>query len=138
MKSIFDWLNQITLYKNPPTSFSEEDWALYNPWLVNKFVSMNPDYLELANYLQKFSMQNKQQHYAMYRELVPKRKVFLKYIKSKTKHNEKLANQLAKYFNISTTDAYEYIGLLGKDGCKDILGELGFEDKEITKLWSGK
>ena len=54
---------------------------------------MNVNYVELTNYVQTIPYDNKIQTYNIYREMIPKKKVFLKYIKSKKK-----SPALLKYF----------------------------------------
>ena len=76
--SLFDWLNEITLNKSPWSNFSEEQIKTFNSYLIHRYLSMSPDYIELANYVQRIPYENKQQIYSIYREMIPKRKVFLK------------------------------------------------------------
>ena len=46
-KNIWDWLKQINSVKADPSSFSDKDWELWNSYMIHRFMSMNPDYLEL-------------------------------------------------------------------------------------------
>jgi hypothetical protein len=133
--NLFGWLNEITLTKSHPDTFSEEDWKQFNAFMIHKYVSMSPDYIELVNYIQKIPYENKKQIYSIYREMIPKRKVFLKYIGSKKKKpNVELAEYVAKYFNCSLGEADEYIDILRPYGVTGILYKMGIEDKEIKKL----
>ena len=94
IKNIFEWLNEITLYKTPVEEISEESWNVWNSWLVHKYVSMDIRYVELANYVQTLPYENKQQTYLIYREMIPKAKTFLKYIKSRTKRQPTYSNNV--------------------------------------------
>ena len=47
--NIFDWLKQINNFKSPIDSFTESDWEVFNTYMVHRFLSMNPDFLELVN-----------------------------------------------------------------------------------------
>lgn len=133
--NLFGWLNEITLYKSHPDKFNEEDWKSFNSFMINKYVSMSPDYIELVNYVQRIPYENKQQIYSIYREMIPKRKVFLKYIGSKKKkQNLELADYIAQYFHCSLGEADEYIDILQKKGVRSILYKMGMEDKTIDKL----
>jgi hypothetical protein len=135
IKNIFEWLNEITLYKTPVGEISEESWNVWNSWLVHKYVSMDIRYVELANYVQTLSYENKQQTYIIYREMIPKTKVFLKYIKSRNKkQNTTLVEYVAKHFECSLGEAEEYIDILREAGTRSILYRMGLEDKEINKL----
>ncbi len=135
IKNIFEWLNEITLYKTPVGEISEESWNVWNSWLVHKYVSMDIRYVELANYVQTLPYENKQQTYIIYREMIPKTKVFLKYIKSRNKkQNTTLVEYVTKHFECSLGEAEEYIDILREAGTRSILYRMGLEDKEIEKL----
>jgi hypothetical protein len=96
---------------------------------------MNINYVELANYVQTLPYENKQQTYTIYREMIPKTKVFLKYIKSRNKkQNTTLVEYVAKHFECSLGEAEEYIDILREAGTRSVLYRMGIEDKEIEKL----
>lgn len=133
--NLFGWLNEITLIKSPISKFTEEDWKSFNSFMINKYVSMSPDYIELVNYVQRIPYENKQQIYSIYREMIPKRKVFLKYIGSKKKKkNQEPADYISQYFQCSLGEADEYIDILQDRGVRGILYKMGVDDKEIEKL----
>jgi hypothetical protein len=135
IKDIWGWLNEITLYKTPPENISEESWDKWNSYMIHRYVSMNINYVELANYVQTLPYENKQQTYIIYREMIPKTKVFLKYIKSRNKkQNTTLVEYVAKHFECSLGEAEEYIDILREAGTRSILYRMGLEDKEIEKL----
>jgi hypothetical protein len=67
--------------------------------------------------------------------MIPKSKVFLKYIKSRNKkQNATLVEYVAKYFDCSLGEADEYIDILQTIGVRGILYKMGVDDKEIKKL----
>lgn len=135
IKDIWGWLNEITLYKTPVEEISEESWNVWNSWLVHKYVSMDIRYVELANYVQTLSYENKQQTYTIYREMIPKTKVFLKYIKSRNKkQNTTLVEYVAKHFECGLGEAEEYIDILSDHGSRRILYDMGVDEKEVEKL----
>lgn len=96
---------------------------------------MNPAYLELVNYVQTIPYDNKEQLYNIYKEYLPKRKMFFKYIKAtkKTKSKDLISN-VSKFFECSVREADEYISLLKKKDLTKILEMQGLEEKEIKKL----
>jgi hypothetical protein len=135
IKDIWGWLNEITLYKTPVENISEESWDKWNSYMIHRYVSMNINYVELANYVQTLPYENKQQTYTIYREMIPKTKVFLKYIKSRNKkQNTTLVEYVAKHFECGLGEAEEYIDILREAGTRSILYRMGLEDKEINKL----
>jgi hypothetical protein len=135
IKDIWGWLNEITLYKTPIENISEESWDKWNSYIIHRYLSMDIRYVELANYVQTLPYENKQQTYIIYREMIPKAKTFLKYVKSKTKkQNTTLVEYVAKHFECSLGEAEEYIDILREAGTRSILYRMGLEDKEIEKL----
>ena len=135
MKNIWDWLKQINSVKADPSSFSDKDWELWNSYMIHRFMSMNPDYLELVNEAQKIMPQNKKEIYSIYREFIPKNNKWNKYVKSniKKRHNE-LLDHLSNYWECSKTEVKEYMEFLGNDEIIRILTSIGLEKKEITKI----
>jgi hypothetical protein len=135
IKDLWGWLNEITLYKTPIENISEESWDKWNSYVVNRYVSMDIRYIELANYIQTIPYDNKHQLYQIYREMIPKSKVFLKYLKSKTKkHPTTLVEYVAKYFECSLGEAEEYIDILRDHGTRKVLYDMGMDEKEVEKL----
>ena len=135
IKTVFEWLNEITLYKTPIEKISENSWNSWNSWLVNKYLSMDIRYIELVNYIQTIPYDNKQQIYQIYREMIPKAKTFLKYLKTKnTKKPATLVEYVAKHFECSLGEAEEYIDILREVGTRRVLYDMGIEEKEIKKL----
>ena len=133
--TIWNWLEEITYKKSPASSFSEKDWESFNSYMIHRFISMNPYYIELTNKVQTIVPTEKIRIYTAYKELIPKRKVFLKYIKgSNSKYNTELMELLSNHFECSKKEAKEYFDILGKVKIKNLLGKMGFEKKEITKL----
>ena len=72
MNNIFDWLKEINSTKSHPDSFTNQDWDVWNSYMVHRFLSMNPDYVELVNEIQMLPPTNKKQIYSIYREYIPK------------------------------------------------------------------
>ena len=133
--TIFDWLKEITYNKSPWNSFTEEDRESFNPYMIHRFLSMNPDYVDFVNTVQIVPYTNKERVYNIYLYTIPKKDMFLKYIKStKTKTKEELLNHLASYYECSLREADEYYHMHHSDTIKSILKKKGIDDKEIKKL----
>ena len=95
--TLFDWLNEITIKKTPAEDFSQESWDKFNSYMIHRYLSMNMDYIDVVNYVQKMNPQSKKQIYTIYREMIPKNKVWLKYIKNQNKRNyQELAEYIAE------------------------------------------
>ena len=134
-KNIFEWLNELTDKKSSLDSFEENAWENFNAYMIHRFVSMYQGYIEIANLAQKFPPTDKKGIYNFYCEMLPRKKMFLRYIKSKTKQNIKeILEPMVKYFECSFVEANEYVNLLSREDIKEILIKLGINDKEIKKL----
>lgn len=135
IESLFGWLNEITLYKTPIEDISEGSWKSWNTFMIHKYVSMCPDYIELVNYVQKVPYDQSKQIYSIYREMIPKRKVYLKWIGSKKKSkNQSAIDYVAKYFECSLGEAEEYMDILRENGVRSILYKMGINEEEAEKL----
>ena len=133
--TIFDWLKEITYNKSKWESFTEEDKKSFEPYMIHRFLSMNPEYIEFVNLVQTFPYSDKEKIYSIYLYMIPKNNMFFKYIKSsKKKKQESLLKHIANYFECSFGEAEEYIDILRESGVKSILTKLGVEEKEIKKL----
>ena len=135
MNNIFDWLKEINSTKSHPDLFTNQDWDVWNSYMVHRFLSMNPDYIELVNEIQVLPPTNKKQIYSIYCEYIPKNNKWSKYVKSNIKEPDKdLTLQLKKYFNVSVREIKDYLKILDKKQVQSILIKQGLEEKEIKKL----
>ena len=133
---LWDWLDEITVKKSPASQFSKEDWDSWNSYMVHRFMSMSTSNIEIANLAQRMQPTDKIGIYNFYCSLIPKRKVWNKYIKSSIKSkNKDLISSIANYFEVGFHEADHYIDIIGKQETKNILTSIGKEKKEITQLF---
>lgn len=133
--TIFDWLKQITVDKKPWSSFTEDQRESFNSYMVHRFVSMYEGYTEVANYGQRIPYPEKEKTYKYYCSMLPKKNVFLKYVKcSRKKPSETMLQHIANYYTISLGEAEDYLYILKKEGVEYILEKSGIDAKEIKKL----
>jgi AAA+ ATPase superfamily predicted ATPase len=103
--------------------------------MINRFLSMSSDYLELVNYVQTIPYTEKEKYYKIYCDLLPKKQFWSKYIKSNIKQpNKDLMKYLTTYFECSSKEVTEYLNLLNENQIKDILSDFGIDNKDIKKL----
>ena len=138
-KSLFDHINQITAVQNPNywEEISEEDKKSFSNYMVNRFLSMKPEWIELVNELQKYNLKPKEL-YKLYTNILPKGKQWLKYTKGKTdmKYPEWLINIMRNSDYGSRKEAIEAIDMLMlTEGGMMELGETarkwGIEERKI-------
>ena len=133
---LWDWLDEITVKKTPASQFSSEDWDSWNSYMVHRFMSMGKNNIEISNTAQRFLPTDKIGIYNFYCSMIPKKKVWNKYIKSSIKgKNKELVEVISNYFEVGSHEADHYIDIIGKDEVKTILTSIGKEKKEITKLF---
>jgi len=133
---LWDWLDEITVKKTPASQFSSEDWDSWNSYMVHRFMSMGKGNIEISNMAQRFLPTDKIGIYNFYCNMIPRKKVWNKYIKSSIKgKNKELVEIIANYFECGSHEADDYIDVIGKDEVKNILKSIGIEKKEITKLF---
>jgi hypothetical protein len=135
MKEFFSILKYLTWDKKSWNKLTEVEKEAINPYMLHRYISMCPDYIELVNLIQQIPSTEKEKIYRVYLDLIPKRNVYLKYIKSSNKSTSNdLLEKLALYFESSKREIEDYLDVLSKDEIKEILEALGTDNKEIKKL----
>lgn len=153
-KSLFDHLNQITQRYDPEywDSLSDADKKTFQPYMINRFLSMNPDWIEVVSDLQRFtvgSLSNKttigtlrpEHVFHLFNEILPKGRVFLKYVKAKETRPipARLAEILREAWKCSNREMKENVDLLfilpdGKDKLRQIMSDYGMQLDEQKKI----
>ena len=97
--------------------------------------------IPIINFIQKYYSLDKTIHYKLLSDILPKQKLFSKYIKGKKmdKYNPELVTIVSKHYEISKREAKLYIDLFRDttDGTNSLTGVLelyGNTQKEIKKL----
>ena len=143
-KKLFDHLNAITAEQDPKyfDKLSEEDLKSWSNFMINRFLSMKPEWVELiATLLPLTQTLQPKEMYKLYISVIPKGKYFLKYIKGKSedKYEQFLIDLIKMDFQCSEKEALEYIEVLystreGRENIKYICEKYGTDKKQITKL----
>lgn len=133
--NLFDWLNEITYHKRPWTTFTDEDKAEFNTYMINRFISMNSSYIDAVNLIQRYPDCPKRKVYQFYCELLPKQKAFFKYVKASAKDDPETIKAIAEYHQCSTREAKEYINVVDTQNIKNVLnlGQSGTNKKRRKK-----
>ena len=140
-KTIFNILGDLTYKKANPNTYTEGNWKAYNTYMVNRWLSMNPNVTEIINFVQKYYSLDKKIHYKLLSDILPKQKLFTKYVKGKKmeKYNPELVTLIAKHYEISRKEAKMRIDMHrhfshGIETLSDILRGYGKTEKEIKRL----
>jgi hypothetical protein len=132
--TIFDWINEISYNKTPWSSFTEKDQESFNRYMINRFISMKEDYIDIVNLVQKYPLSD-MALYNFYCKTIPKKKTFFRYIKpKKDTMNDLLTSILANDFNVSKREIKDSQHLISKSLSKSILQKRGIDEKQIKKL----
>jgi hypothetical protein len=136
--TIFDWISQILVSKKPWDSFEESEQKKFSPFIINRWLSMDKDFIEIVNFFQKYSIGTLESRevYKWYCDMLPKGKRFNKYIKGKKdkKYDGWLVDLLTKHFGESKNHIKEYLELISKEELITILEKYGTDPKKIKNI----
>ena len=134
--NLFNWIDELFVGKRDWNSFSESDQKKFSPFMVNRYLSMSGDYLQIVNYMQKYWMVTPHKSlYQFYCNLLPKKKTFLRYMNGKKqKTNQLVIPFITEYFDVSKHEASEYYNLMSKEELILLIKKFGKSDKEIKKM----
>ena len=134
--TLFDWLKELTGKKRDWDSFSDKERESFNPYMVNRFLSMHQPFVELVNYVQTIPYTEKKKYYTVYCELLPKQNVWLKYIKSTMKQpTTELVSAIAEIMECSRSEAANAVMILDNDHLEEVLYKAGYQSSEVAKMF---
>ena len=134
--TLFDWLKELTGKKRNWDSFSDKERESFNPYMINRFLSMHQPFIELVNYVQTIPYTDKKKYYTVYCGLLPKQNVWLKYIKSKMKQpTTELVSALSKIYECSTREAANAVITLDNEHLEEILYKAGYQPNDVAKMF---
>ena len=136
--TIFDWINEILVNKKPWDSFGESDQKAFSPFIINRWLSMDEEFVEVVNYFQKYAIGTLEPRevYRWYSDFLPRGKRYSKYIKSekKKKYDPILVGIVCKHFECSKQQVDEYLELIDREELKEILSMYGTEKNQIKRM----
>ena len=136
--SLFDWINQILVHKKDWDKFEESEHKSFQPYMINRFLSMDNEFLEIVNHFQKYSIGilEPREVYKWYSDFLPKGKRFNKYIKGKKdkKYDPELIDIMCEYFQCSKAEVKENLSLISKEEVNQILEKYGVDPKKIKSI----
>ena len=122
----FDHIKNLHTKKRRWEDFNDEEKKSFNVFIINKALSMNPNYLGIVNMVQNFTGLNQilsqKEVFNLYFNLLPTKFKFYKWIKGeKNKKDKEKAEYLAIHFKVSTREAYDYLKVLDKKTINKII-----------------
>ena len=140
-RGLFDHIREVTAIQKVDyfDTLSVDDRKSWSNYMVNRFLSMKMEWVELVNELQKYKLEPKEL-YKLYINILPKGKQWLKYTKGRNDMNYPnwLINIVANDMEVSKQEAKEAVDMyyLTEGGMAE-LGQLarkwGVEPKKIEK-----
>ena len=131
-------MNQLLVHKKKWDDFTEDEQKKFSPFIINRWLSMDKEFIEIVNYFQKYAIGTlkPREVYKFYCDILPKGKRFNKYIKGKKlkKYDDWLIKLLCNHFKCSKLQVIEYIELIDKEELKDILEMYGTDKKQVKKV----
>jgi hypothetical protein len=143
MASPFDHVN--TIYTDQSIdyfdSLEEKEKKNFNPYMINRIISMNPDYLPVVNEFQKYyGIVGGRETYLFFSQLLPKKKQFNKYVKGSKEalYEPWLVDVVIRYYKVSKSEANYYLSLCyqteaGRENLKSICSKYGIDPKLFKK-----
>jgi len=139
--TMFDLIAGVTDKKREWSRWSETDQKKFTPFIVNRWLSMRMELTELINEFQTYTIGqlSPRDTYRLYYDLLPTNKSFAKYIKGKSedKYEKDLIAQIAEHYQVSRSEAVDYVDLMDKMQCDRILTMYGYSEGEKKKLLKG-
>ena len=136
--TIIDWMNQLLVHKKHWDDFTEDEQKKFSPFIINRWLSMDAEFIEIVNFFQKYSvgLLESREIYKWYCDILPKGKRFNKYIKGKRdkKYDSELIDIISSHFECSKLETKECLELIDKEELKQILEMYGKDKKTIKRL----
>jgi len=144
-KTIFQLLSCLFEKKVPWNKLTDADKKAFSVYMINRFISMDVDYIGIVNQLQQYNMNgmDARESYKVYFDLLPKKKFWSKYIKAKKDKDDKVSSKLIDFMtdqeDWSKSEAKDNISYLlkssdGVDILKEYLTAYGFDKKDYKSF----
>lgn len=142
-KELFDFLSGITTDQSVEffDNLTEAEKKKYknSRYMMHRFLSMNINYSQVVNLIQKYTNLPDRAHYLFLTSMLPKGKQYNKYIKGDKdeKYEPWLIDIVVKSFNVSKNEAIQYLEiyyLYNKNELRSLCKLYGVDDKVLKKV----
>lgn len=117
--TIFDILRSVSYDKSDLSQQEGFDEA-YTPFMVNRFLSMAPDTIFLAEFMNKMSHLPARLQYHFYMGAIDKKRRFFKYAKGKEDVNKENLKLVMLYYDVNDVQGKEILKLLNDEQLQNI------------------
>lgn len=122
--TIFYYINNLSFFKEELDFTDEEIASGYDPYMINRWLSMSDMNIPLINNINKYNMP-KEIHYKYLLNAIPQRKQFLTYIKKDDKMFE-VKKMLVHMFECNMREAEDYLNRLDDTTIQEIINSYEF------------
>lgn len=142
-KTVFNHIDVI--YGNQRVDYydnlSDGDKKSFNLYVITMGISMNPDFVPLANEVNKYWGQlDARSTYLFYSQIIPKGKYYNKWVTSKKNdvYEKWLVDIMSEHFQCGKADATTYLSIFyksdnGREHLKELLAKYGTDPKKVRK-----
>ncbi len=143
-KTIFEFISDVFEKKTPWNSLSETDKKSYNSYMMNRWISMNPDYIDFINMIQPYTIGvlAPRESYKLLQGILPQSKLFVKYIKAESTNskdfNDNLISFIANKMQWSEYQTVQHLSFImkmenGNECIKEFVCTYGYDEKSLKK-----
>lgn len=132
--TINEWIKEITLNKREWMDISSGEWKTYNKFIINLWLSMNPQLIEIIEEVQRYQVSDRD-HYNFLKKILPKKSIYLNWIKTKKGvYSKDVVNKLAAFYNEGSQQINDSLECLEEQNIIHILENMGYGEKSIKQL----
>lgn len=118
--TLFEIVDRLTVLKQPINFEDDEEAKSYDPYMVDKALSMCEFLIPIVAKVVRMGLP-KEAHATYYMEELPKRKIWLNWIKADKDLTREEKEYVSDYYNCSLRKAEMYIKMLTVEQLTDIL-----------------
>jgi hypothetical protein len=126
-------LDHLTIKKTPWNNLTDEEKKSVSAFQLNRYLSMSDDFLILIDEIQGSILRMKpEMAYNTYLEILPKKKLYIKYVKnnSKEKIPKELIDIFYNFFQLGKEEISDYIIRYTDEDIDEILTFYGYPEKD--------
>lgn len=133
MLTLFDILKDINLNKSYTLYNHEEFDKQYNDFMINRFLSMSPETVLEANFMNIFNNIPKKSKYLFLTDIVERKDRFLKYAKPNSESNTKLIECLQNLYYVNKNEAMLISETITEEEKKRVIKNYDIIKKSVKK-----
>lgn len=122
----WDFVNDIRKFKTGKMLDDDQNHSMFDKYMILRFLSMKTTDMFIVNFFNEYSsIMTKEQLYIALVHFIPKDNGFYKYIKGLKEEKGKYIEFVARYYECSEEEAFDYIQAMGDDWAKMIRDKFG-------------